>query len=66
MHLAYCARILTEVARQAARSVLDGKFCAIFHVSAGLSRVVLVVQPFREENYTEQKNQGGGMLISKV
>ena len=61
MHLAYCARILTEVARQAARSVLDGKFCAIFHVSAGL-----VVQPFREENYTEQKNQGGGMLISKV
>ena len=51
MHLAYCACILTEVARQASRSVLDGKFGAIFHIGAGLSRVVLVVKPFREENY---------------
>lgn len=41
---AYRARVLTEVARQTARAVLDGEGGAILHVCAGLGRIIFVVQ----------------------
>lgn len=40
----HCARVLAEVARQAAASILDGKGGSVLHICAGLGRVVFVVQ----------------------
>lgn len=40
----HCARVLAEVARQAAASILDGEGSSVLHIWAGLGRVVFVVQ----------------------
>lgn len=59
MRWAYCARVLTEVARQTAGSILDGKGSAVLHVCAGLSRIIFVVK------HCEKETKNGKILCLK-
>lgn len=52
----YCACVLTEVARQTARSILDCKGGAVLHVCAGLGRIIFVVKHW-------QRNKKGDKML---